>query len=104
LVRYSIVPRLSSIGLQARRAAWSTIGPQSRSWSPKLVVSRVELYQRAAGGLRRLLESLGLKRRAKDITQRVPTPEEYSRQLAWEAAKAKAAAEAVAVEVEEAAP
>jgi hypothetical protein len=38
--------------------------------------TQLDDYQRATGALRRLLESLGLKRRLKDVT---PTPLEYAR-------------------------
>jgi hypothetical protein len=44
----------------------------------------LDLFQRASNSLRRLLESLGLKRVAKDVT---PTLESYSRQLDAVAAK-----------------
>jgi hypothetical protein len=39
--------------------------------------SDIDLYQRTANSLRRLLESLGIKRRPKDIT---PLPLDYARQ------------------------
>jgi hypothetical protein len=38
---------------------------------------QLELYSRVSGNLRRLLESLGLKRRAKDVT---PTLKQYLEQ------------------------
>jgi hypothetical protein len=38
----------------------------------------LDLYQRTAGGLRRLLESVGLQRRPRDIT---PSPLQYMQQL-----------------------
>jgi hypothetical protein len=38
---------------------------------------RLDLYQRASNSMRRLLESVGLQRRAKDVT-RVPTVDEYA--------------------------
>lgn len=44
---------------------------------------QLELYQRTSNSLRRLLESLGLKRTARDIT---PTLAEYARSLEGEAA------------------
>ena len=40
-------------------------------------IKQLECYQRVAGSLRRLLESIGLKRRAKDIT---PDPLTYAKQ------------------------
>ncbi len=46
----------------------------------------LETYQRTAGGLRRLLESLGLRRRAKDITPPDPLDYARSRSKALEAA------------------
>jgi hypothetical protein len=39
--------------------------------------SNLDLYVRSVGGLRRLLESIGLQRRAKDITNPPPSAEEY---------------------------
>ena len=63
----------------------------------------LDQYARVASNLRRLLEAVGLQRRAKNIT-RVPSPEEYSRQLAWEEAEAQRAKAAAAVVVEVEAP
>jgi hypothetical protein len=40
----------------------------------------LDLYQRAANSLRRLLEAVGLQRRAKNITQ--PDPLQYAREAA----------------------
>jgi hypothetical protein len=45
---------------------------------------QLEVYQRTSNSLRRLLESLGLKRRPKNITP--PTLEQYARRLDGEAA------------------
>jgi hypothetical protein len=38
----------------------------------------LDLYQRAAGNLRRLLEAVGVRRRARDVT---PEPDEYLARL-----------------------
>jgi hypothetical protein len=45
--------------------------------------ANLDLYQRTAGNLRRLLEAIGLQRRARDVT---PDPLTYARQRAEEAA------------------
>jgi hypothetical protein len=53
---------------------------------------QIEIYQRASGALRRLLECLGLERKAKDVT---PVNEDRYRKFiaAYEAAEAAEAAE-----------
>jgi hypothetical protein len=48
--------------------------------------AQLHLYQQVSNTLRRLLESLGLKRRQKDITP--PTLQEYLRQRQFESAEA----------------
>jgi hypothetical protein len=40
-------------------------------------IKQLECYQRTANSLRRLLESVGLKRRPKDVT---PNPLDYARE------------------------
>ena len=40
-------------------------------------IKQLDAYQRAANSLRRLLESVGLKRRPKDVT---PLPLDYAKQ------------------------
>jgi hypothetical protein len=45
---------------------------------------QIDTYQRCVGALRRTLESLGMKRRPRDIT---PTLEEYARQTYGEATR-----------------
>jgi hypothetical protein len=46
----------------------------------KATADDLDLYQRSCGGLRRLLESIGLQRRAKDISP--PSIEQYARHVA----------------------
>jgi hypothetical protein len=51
--------------------------------------AELECYQRVASSLRRLLESLGLKRRARDVTP--PNPLDYARDYARRKAEEAAA-------------
>ena len=60
-----------TLQLELQEAAWAQGGGEA---SPK----QLDAYQRATGALRRLLESLGLGRRARDVTP--PDPLEYARE------------------------
>jgi hypothetical protein len=58
-----------TVGLERLETKFATSGEAKDS--------DLDLYIRGIGGLRRLFESLGLQRRAKDITNTPPTAEEY---------------------------
>lgn len=72
----SIIRRASvlEVELEQLEAKFAVAGEAS--------AEQLDIYARVAGNLRRLLESVGLRRRAKLVE--VPTPEEYSRQLQLE--------------------
>jgi hypothetical protein len=70
----SIVRRAAvlTIALERLELGFATKGGEANA-------ADLDLYQRTAGNLRRLLESVGLERRVRDVT---PDPLEYARRYA----------------------
>jgi hypothetical protein len=68
-----------SLQLEMQEQRWASDADGEAS------AKQLETYQRASNSLRRILESLGLRRRQRDITP--PSLEAYSRQLEAAAAK-----------------
>ncbi|WP_201766341.1 hypothetical protein [Sphingobium ummariense] len=75
----SIIRRAATLTVELERmeAAFATAGAAQPS--------DLDLYQRTAGNLRRLLESVGLERRQRNVT---PTLSEYAARKAAEKARA----------------
>jgi hypothetical protein len=77
----SIVRRAATLTVELERLE------QTFALAGEAAPEQIDLYQRTANSLRRLLESVGLERRAKDVT---PSLQDYLQRIADEEANAEA--------------